>query len=154
MFIANECYVRFVLQNPNIRGSGYIEHPPQIPFAGKVVMQPSTVNLGEETPEWFAHGPVGPQKRTSHHHVGRNPHQHTALQPQVVAQGHLKPIQQSSMLAHGQQNLDPIVSLRQERATSRESTTISANADLPVEEKKLSKAAKAKLRKKMREGKV
>lgn len=46
------------MQNPNIKGSGYIEHPPQVPFAGRVVMQPSTVNP-DDVPEWYTQGAPG-----------------------------------------------------------------------------------------------
>ena len=31
------------LQNPNVVGSGYIQHPPQKPFAAPLQMQPPTV---------------------------------------------------------------------------------------------------------------
>jgi hypothetical protein len=43
-----------ILQAPQrIVGSGYIEHPPQVPFAGQIVMQPTTL-AHEDVPEWFA----------------------------------------------------------------------------------------------------
>lgn len=35
-----------------MRGSGYIEHPPQVPFAGRIVMQPTTIGH-DDVPEWF-----------------------------------------------------------------------------------------------------
>lgn len=117
-------------------------------------MQPSTVNSEEETPEWFAHGPVGGPRRVNYHPAGHNPHQHTARQPHLGAQGQQKPTQQRAMHAHCQQNLDPVAPLRHEKPIPSGVVTMSQHAELPVEEKKLSKAAKAKLRKKMREGKI
>ncbi len=37
-------------------GSGYIEHPPQRPFADRVLVQPPTIKP-EEIPDWYdAHG--------------------------------------------------------------------------------------------------
>ena len=35
--------VLYTLQNPNVVGSGYIQHPPQKPFAAPLQMQPPTV---------------------------------------------------------------------------------------------------------------
>ena len=35
--------VLYILQNPNVVGSGYIQHPPQKPFAAPLQMQPPTV---------------------------------------------------------------------------------------------------------------
>jgi hypothetical protein len=45
-----------LLQNPNVIGSGYIEHPPQRPFADRVLVQPPTIKP-EEIPDWYdSHG--------------------------------------------------------------------------------------------------
>jgi len=69
------------MQNPNIKGSGYIEHPPQVPFAGRVVMQPSTVNP-DDVPEWYAQGAPGyarqhPGNIARAPNGAHRPHQHS-----------------------------------------------------------------------------
>lgn len=143
-----------MLQNPNIRGSGYIEHPPQVPFAGKVVMQPSTLNLEEETPEWFANGPSGPQQTRYHpsdHHPG-HPTQQAHPGPPRLNQ-HI-PAQLQSTQGRDHRS-EPVASGRSHHPESNAGGKMPLNADIPpVEEKKLSKAAKAKLRKKLREGRA
>lgn len=144
-----------MLQNPNIRGSGYIEHPPQVPFAGKVVMQPSTLNLEEETPEWFAHGPSGPQRTAGYHPSVHHP-------VHVTQQAHPGPPRLSQHIPAQLQSTQgrdhrsgPVTSGRPQHQESNAGVKIPLDADIPpVEEKKLSKAAKAKLRKKMREGRA
>jgi len=41
------------ITNPNVVGSGFIDHPPQVPFADRLLMQPTTVDASE-VPEWFS----------------------------------------------------------------------------------------------------
>ncbi|KAL4516067.1 hypothetical protein Ndes2526B_g00777 [Nannochloris sp. 'desiccata'] len=40
------------ISNPNVVGSGYIEHPPQRPFTDRVLVQPPTIKP-EEIPDWY-----------------------------------------------------------------------------------------------------
>jgi hypothetical protein len=142
-------FIKHALQNPNVRGSGYIEHPPQVPFAGRVVMQPSTVNVAEEIPEWYVPGqqrPVGYQPQYQQHGVPQyhqqrpQPVQHHA--PQPVQTRVQQPVKAPAPAAS--RPIQPMV---------RPTQHVPA-APVVQEEKKLSKAAKAKLRKKMREGKA
>lgn len=66
------------IENPNIKGSGYIEHPPQLPFAGRVVMQPTTIKP-DDVPEWFGSAAGGPGHQQQHYKgppSGRGPGNH------------------------------------------------------------------------------
>lgn len=141
------CY----LQNPNVRGSGYIEHPPQVPFGGRVVVQPSTVH-DEDVPEWFSHGVPGyhQQQRVAQRvpgqYQGHAPQQTYRVQQQQ--QQHRAPAPTNTAFTHQMQHVaEPAGAPVAVRTTEPQSSA-------PVEEKKLSKSAKAKLRKKMREGKI
>lgn len=140
------------MQNPNIRGSGYIEHPPQVPFAGKVVMQPSTVDLTEETPEWFAHGPRA--QRPMGHPPSQQAQRHVAREGYTRTCNHSTPTHQSV-----QTNVEPrpglvVPPLHPQKSMPSKETMSLSNAEPGAGDKKLSKAARAKLRKKMREGKI
>ena len=60
-------------QNPNVQGSGFIQHPPQVPFAGRLVVQPTTV-APEDSPEWFASNAQVPGQYLPVQHGGPNSH--------------------------------------------------------------------------------
>lgn len=55
------------INNPNVVGSGYIEHPPQVPFGGKLLMQPLSVVDGKDNPEWMNMAPRGALAAQHHH---------------------------------------------------------------------------------------
>lgn len=64
------------INNPNVVGSGYIEHPPQVPFGGKLLMQPLSAVDGKDNPEWMNVAPRVPQatqyQHSYHHSAPRN----------------------------------------------------------------------------------
>ena len=113
-----------------------------MPFAGRVVMQPSTVNVAEEIPEWYVPGqqrPVGYQQHAVH--------QYHEQRPQPVQHHVPKPVQtrvQQPVKAPAPAARSPV----------QPTAPPTQHAPVAQDEKKLSKSAKAKLRKKMREGKA
>ncbi|KAI8107563.1 hypothetical protein M9435_002591 [Picochlorum sp. BPE23] len=143
------------IHNPNVRGSGYIEHPPQVPFGGRVVVQPSTVQDGD-VPEWFSHGVPGYQQqqrvapRVPGQYQGHVPQQtyRAQQQQQQQQQPHRAPAPTTTAFTHPKQHVAAPAGAPVAARTTEPQTSA------PVEEKKLSKSAKAKLRKKMREGKI
>lgn len=116
-------------------------------------MQPSTVNTAEEAPEWFIQGPSRPQRDIGHPPaVPQQRYGNATQRPRQEVQMQSMPLQH-----RGVQNSAGSLTAKtpQKSSNADVKTNVSGLANpLVVEEKKLSKAAKAKLRKKMREGKI
>lgn len=44
--VVSDLWYPLRLQNPNVVGSGFIQHPPQRPFERPMLMQPGTIQVG------------------------------------------------------------------------------------------------------------
>lgn len=123
-------------------GSGFIDHGPQVPFQGRLVMQPSTVQ-GNESIEWGGY-PTGVQRGGPP--VGYNP----APVPVPAHRATHAPQQIMQQRAQSQQQRRPAPQAVQPPRPAPIQQPAQHQGDAP----KLSKAQKAKLRKAKREGKA
>ena len=121
-------------------GSGFIDHGPQVPFAGRLVMQPSTVH-GSEQIEWGGFPTAGVnQAPVGYNHAPIPAHRATHAPQQIMRQQ--AQVQQQRRPAP--QSVQPPRPAPIQQPAQHQGDTAP----------KLSKSQKAKLRKAKREGRA
>eukprot|EP00889_Picochlorum_renovo_P007876 jgi/Picre1/34906/NNA_002372.t1 len=141
------------IHNPNVRGSGYIEHPPQVPFGEGLSCSLRLFRMGT-FPNGFRTAFLVINNRKGRFSVSQGNirdmslSKHTGRSSSSKQQPHRAPAPTTAAFTHPKQHVAAPAGAPVAARTTEPQTSA------PAEEKKLSKSAKAKLRKKMREGKI